>query len=225
MRRSSSDNIYEHIKNDILLGNIQFGEKIVEIDLSEKLNVSRTPLREAIKKLEIEGIIIRLPNGRLRVMDITYEKIEEIFDIRIALEEILFESIIKNKDALDKIFYNLLMTKHSIDNKDWKEARILFLEYNSLLYSLSSLEYTIKILKHYDFIISSLKRTSLQSKDRILVAYNEHVEISTFLIKGNLEGAKNANKNHILKSKEIIRKQFFSTVKIESYLSNDVRNR
>lgn len=206
MRKSSSDNIYETIKNDLLVGNIDFGDKVVEIDYANKLNVSRTPLREAIKKLEIEGIIERLPNGRLRIMEITQQKIDEIFEIRICLEGILFDSIIKNKNGVDRIYQNLILTKYLIDTENWEEARRLFLEYNSLVYSASSLEYAVKILRHYDFIISALKRKSLRSESRVLKAYNEHFEIISLLRNGEVEKAKEANKLHLLNAKEIVKK-------------------
>lgn len=202
MRKSSSDNIYETIKNDLLVGNIDFGDKIVEIDYANKLNVSRTPLREAIKKLEIEGIIERLPNGRLRVMEITSQKIDEIFEIRICLEGILFNSIVENKTEIDRIYQNLILTKYLIDTKNWSEVRRLFLEYNSLVYSASSLEYAVKILRHYDFIISALKRKSLKNESRILKAYEEHFEIISLLKENELEKAKEANRIHLLNAKE-----------------------
>ena len=198
MRKSSSDNIYETIKNDLLVGNIDFGDKVVEIDYANKLNVSRTPLREAI--------IERLPNGRLRIMEITQQKIDEIFEIRICLEGILFDSIIKNKNGVDRIYQNLILTKYLIDTENWEEARRLFLEYNSLVYSASSLEYAVKILRHYDFIISALKRKSLRSESRVLKAYNEHFEIISLLRDGEVEKAKEANKLHLLNAKEIVKK-------------------
>ncbi|MGL5543685.1 GntR family transcriptional regulator [Cetobacterium sp.] len=206
MRKSSSDNIYEIIKNDLLVGNIDFGDKVVEIDYANKLNVSRTPLREAIKKLEIEGIIERLPNGRLRIMEITTQKIEEIFEIRICLEAILFDSIVKNKNGIDRIYQNLILTKYLIDTQSWDEVRRLFLEYNLLVYSTSSLEFAVKILKHYDFIISALKTKSLKNEKRVLKAYSEHLEIITLLKEGSLEKAKEANRLHLLNAKEIVKK-------------------
>lgn len=205
MRKSSSDNIYESIKNDLLTGDISFGDKIVEIDYAQKLNVSRTPLREAIKKLEIEGIIERLPNGRLKILDITLKEIDEIFEIRISLEDILFNSIVKNKSGIDRIYQNLLLTNYLIETENWDEARRLFLEYNSLVYLASSLNYVIKILKHYDFIISILKRKSLKSEDRIIKAYKEHLEIINLLKENNLEKAKEANRIHLLNAKERVK--------------------
>ena len=80
------------------------------------------------------------------------------------------------------------------------------MEYNLLVYSTSSLEFAVKILKHYDFIISALKTKSLKNEKRVLKAYSEHLEIITLLKEGSLEKAKEANRLHLLNAKEIVKK-------------------
>ncbi|WP_297597987.1 GntR family transcriptional regulator [uncultured Cetobacterium sp.] len=204
MRKNVSDSIYEALKNEILNGDLNFGDKIVETDYSKKLNVSRTPLREAIKKLEIEGIIERLPNGRLRVMEINIVKVEEIFRIRIALENILFEAISLNKEGLERLQQNLYLTKSYIQLKNWDIARELFVQYNEIFYEISNLEFTVKILKHYDFIISKLKRNSLQNPERVIRAYEEHQEIISLLKNGDLKKTKELNTKHLENAKEFL---------------------
>lgn len=57
IRKNISDNIYDTIKELLLSGELDFSDKIVELEYCEKLNVSRTPLREAIKQLEIEELL------------------------------------------------------------------------------------------------------------------------------------------------------------------------
>lgn len=207
-RKNISDNIYEVIKQDLLTGILKFGDSISEIEYSEKLNVSRTPLREAIKKLEIEGIIDRLPNGRLRVMEITQGRIREIFQIRIALENIILESILREKKNLHSLLTsleeNLTLTKLYINTENWGEARKLFSEFNKLLYKASNLEFTVKIITQYDFVISKLRSDSLQNIERIKEAHLEHIELLDTLKKGDLEKVKVLNEAHLLKSKRSI---------------------
>ncbi|MGL6114029.1 GntR family transcriptional regulator [Cetobacterium sp. SF1] len=204
MRTNVSNNIYNMIKNDILIGELNFGDKIIEIDYSNKYNISRTPLREAIKQLEIEGIIERLPNGRLRIMEISEEKINEIFEIRIALEKLLFKSIIENNYSIQEISENLAMTKYHLDFENWDAARKLFFQFNDILYRTSNLEFTVKILKHYDFIISKLKRNALQNIERIKEAYEEHLDLYESLKNKNIEKIESINKLHLNNARKII---------------------
>lgn len=204
MRTNVSNNIYNLIKKDILEGELNFGDKIVEIDYSNKLNISRTPLREAIKQLETEGIIERLPNGRLRVMNIDEKKVQEIFEIRIVLENLLFKSIIDNNYDIGVLSENLAMTKYHLDFENWEAARKLFFQFNEELYRISNLEFTIKILKHYDFIISKLKRGALKNTNRIIKAFEEHYELYLCLKDKNLEKVEQINRKHLDNAKYTI---------------------
>jgi DNA-binding GntR family transcriptional regulator len=210
-RKNTSDNIYETIKEEILSGELNFGDRIIEIDYSKKLNVSRTPLREAIKKLEIEGLVERMMNGRVKIIDITPKKIKEIFQIRIALENILLDSIRENSEAISLLEENIILTEHFIKLKKWNEAKKLFTEFNKILYKKSDLEFTIKILKQYDFIISKLRQTSLnKNEERIISACEEHKLIVKYLKSDQLELAKTVNINHLLSAERSLLESFDS---------------
>lgn len=203
-RKSISDNVYDAIKEHLLSQELNFGDKIIELDYCEKLNVSRTPLREAIKQLEIEGIIERAPNGRIRVMSMDEKRIDEIFQIRIALEDIIFNNLSKNNEFISKLEANLKLTEFQVKSQNWNEARKLFSEFNKILYSHSELEFTIKILKYYNFILEKLRFNSLENDSRIIEAYHEHIILLEYFKNNDIENAKLFNKEHLLRSKESI---------------------
>lgn len=86
--------VYEvtaRLRNEILNGNLQEGEKLVQDEWAEKLNVSRTPIREALKQLEMEGLVKLTPRRGAIVTPITKEDIEEIYYMRSILEGIVVE--------------------------------------------------------------------------------------------------------------------------------------
>lgn len=203
-RKSISNNVYETIREHLLSQELNFGDKIVELDYCEKLNVSRTPLREAIKQLEIEGIIERAANGRIKIMSMDEKRIDEIFQIRIALEDIIFNNLNSNKDFISKLENNLKLTEFQIKSENWNEARKLFSEFNKILYSYSNLEFTIKSLKFYNFILEKLRYNSLENSIRIIEAYQEHLKLLTYFKNNDIENAKLFNKQHLLHSKESI---------------------
>lgn len=203
-RKNISDNVYEAIREHLLSQELNFGDKIVELDYCQKFNVSRTPLREAIKQLEIEGIIERAPNGRIKVMSMDEKRIDEIFQIRIALEDIIFNNLSKNDEFIPKLEANLKLTEFQVKSKNWNEARKLFSEFNKILYSYSGLEFTIKILKYYNFILEKLRYNSLENNTRIVEAYQEHLILLKYFKNNDIENAKIFNKEHLLRSKESI---------------------
>ena len=90
-KKKSWEEAYDYIKNKIFKMKLKPGEMVSEYSLAKELNMSRTPVREALKKLEQEGLIISSPNGRKRVFILTIKDINDIFD----LKEILEVSIVR----------------------------------------------------------------------------------------------------------------------------------
>lgn len=210
-RKNVSDSIYEVIKENFLSGKLDFGDSIVESDYCKKYNISKTPLREAIKKLEIEGIVERYPNGRMGIMDIDEESIEEIIEIRISLENLIFKKIIKDgkiDEITKKLNQNLKLTEFYIESCNLNEARKLFENFNEILYKFSGLKFTTKILKNYTFILSKLRNNSLKNEKRVRKAFGEHKLLVKYLEENNLEKLSELNTNHLLASKESILKYF-----------------
>lgn len=204
-RTNISDNIYIQLKEQFMTGQFEFGEKIVELELCEKLNVSRTPLREAIKKLEIEGVIERTPNGRIKIMEMNEERIEEIFDIRIALEDIIFDrlfSLDSTKNLILELENNINLTKFYIEISNVIELKKLFSDFNKILYKYCKLDFTTKILKSYTFILGKLRLSSLESNIRLKEAYLEHIEILKCIKNNELDKAKKINRKHLSKAKK-----------------------
>jgi DNA-binding GntR family transcriptional regulator len=83
---SISDQIYEVLKEHILLGEITPGERIIESNIAEELKTSRTPVREAFQRLVQDGLAERVPQGGVRATIITPRMVKEIFGIRAVLE-------------------------------------------------------------------------------------------------------------------------------------------
>lgn len=141
-------------------------------------------------------------------MDMDEKRIDEIFQIRIALEDIIFNNIVQNEQLLLKLEDNLKLTEFQINSENWNEARKLFSEFNKILYQSSNLEFTIKILKFYNFILSKLKRNSLEKSIRVKEAYKEHLSLFEYLKNNDVENAKLLNRNHLNSSKQSAIKYF-----------------
>lgn len=85
-RLSTKDLVYSDIKRKIVEGRLKPGQGINEKELAEESEVSRTPVREAVQKLELEELIVRLPNGRLKVAPLSVKEAQEVFKVRELLE-------------------------------------------------------------------------------------------------------------------------------------------
>ena len=85
-RKSLGQHVFDNLKQAIIRGNIVPGEKLVESHIAQMLGISRTPVREAIHKLERERLIERQPRGGFTVLGLNRDEIEETFGIRGVLE-------------------------------------------------------------------------------------------------------------------------------------------
>ena len=78
--------VYYKLRDNILNGIYEEGMLLQEIKISEEFGVSRTPVREALKQLELEGLILMIPNKGARVLSISTEDIKDIYEIRSLIE-------------------------------------------------------------------------------------------------------------------------------------------
>ncbi|MBP3470033.1 MAG: GntR family transcriptional regulator [Lachnospiraceae bacterium] len=102
------DVVFNTLRQAILRGELKPGERLMEIKLANKLGVSRTPIREAIRKLELEGLVLMIPRKGAEVADISEKSLRDVLEVRKALEELAVQL------ACDKI------TKEEIE--DLKKA-------------------------------------------------------------------------------------------------------
>ena len=82
------DVVFNTLRQAILRGELKPGERLMEIQLANKLGVSRTPIREAIRKLELEGLVLMIPRKGAEVADISEKSLRDVLEVRKALEEL-----------------------------------------------------------------------------------------------------------------------------------------
>lgn len=82
------DVVFNTLRQAILRGELKPGERLMEIQLANKLGVSRTPIREAIHKLELEGLVLMIPRKGAEVADISEKSLRDVLEVRKALEEL-----------------------------------------------------------------------------------------------------------------------------------------
>lgn len=80
--------VFEALREAIINGTLEPGERLMEIQLAEEMGVSRTPVREAIRKLELEGFVVMVPRKGAYVAGLSMKDIADVFEIRTALESL-----------------------------------------------------------------------------------------------------------------------------------------
>ena len=89
------DVVFNTLRKAILKGELKPGERLMEIALAERLGVSRTPVREAMRKLELEGLVVMIPRRGAQVANITEKDLNDVLEVRMALENLSIENACK----------------------------------------------------------------------------------------------------------------------------------
>lgn len=209
-KKSIREQVYEYLKSEIVSGRIKEETRIVEEEYAEKLNVSRTPLREALRMLELEGLVEAREKGGVTIPKTTKEDVEEVVKIRIALETLMLEEVFKEVQPLDlKMLEDNVKYTGTIIDDDSKVDEIFkyFSEFNKILYKISKLPRVISLINNLNLYLKKFRKISAENKDRRFSAYKDHKDIVELIKQGNKEKAIEVNKKHLLEAKEFLIKQ------------------
>lgn len=206
---SLGQRIFKKIQNDILNGRYLPGEVFTEGKLSEELGVSRTPIREALKQLESEGLVRATPGRRIVVEGITAKDIEDIYTIRMlieglaarwAAENITEPELTEIRDALD------LEEFYTKKGKDAKSLLKLDSRFHDLLFKACKSKPLNSILSTFHHYVQRARKSSLEIPGRAEKVYEEHRNIFKAIEEGNPDLAEKLTIEHIRNAKESVMK-------------------
>lgn len=171
--------IFEKIRNDILNNHYCVGEKIVEMKLAESLGVSRTPVREALKQLELEGLITNIPNRGVVVQGLSEQDILDIHAIRSNIEGIAVKwAVERMNDELVKELTEIydLMEFYAF-KKDFEKMLEMSSKFHEMIYTATKSRYLEQVLRDYQLFIQCFRINSLKSSGRAVEVLKEYKEI------------------------------------------------
>ena len=194
--------VYDSLKKYILSLNIYLKENDFHLDerqLSEKLGVSRTPIREAIAKLESEGIVITVPRRGVFVHRKSKKELIDIVTVWAGLEGYAAHLIIKNskKEEIESLNKYCQYTKQNVlsDLDNYSNDNIKFHEQ---IMKLTKVKLMSEILGSQLIHLQYLRKKFIIQSDRSLKSIDEHSEIVKFLVAGQAIKAEKLLKNHAL---------------------------
>ena len=191
--------VFNLLQNDILDGKYQPGDSLIETRLSDELGVSRTPIREAIRQLELEGLVQAIPNKGAVVTGISAKDIEDIYTIRMAVEGLAA------RWAAEKITSGELEElKEAVDLEEFytqKNDTTHLLKFDSMFHEIiykasksKPLMHTLSTFHHY---VQRARSASLSSPGRAQKVLEEHKVILQAIMEHNQEMAEKLIVEHI----------------------------
>lgn len=205
--RQASEDIYEQIKRDIIELKLRPGEFVQVEGLAKRVNASRTPVREAVARLIHEGLLERLPGRKLKVSEITITDIEEIYQVREAIEGLACQMAAPNvigpvAERLTACIQRLLQAE---SRSDFDTCFVEDAQFHGIILEIAGNRQFQHIIGHLDARVHRLRYAGLGVESRLLKWNQEHLEIFERLIARDPKGAREAMEIHLRSAREDFR--------------------
>lgn len=195
---------YETLKHAIITGELPAGVRIVETEYANKLHISRTPLREALRKLERDGLVEYVIRRGVVVRAFTIDDVEEIYTIRNVLEMTTLPAIIENitQEDILSLREKLREMDRLMENNKIEELSVLSRSFHDQITAASGLKRILHVIQGQDEYIHRFSALSIAKDNRRMEAHQEHHRIVELLDARDLEGLKTLMSRHIESSKQ-----------------------
>ncbi|WP_249029163.1 GntR family transcriptional regulator [Tannockella kyphosi] len=204
---SLGSRIFIVLRDKILNEEYKAGQKLNEVALSKELNISRTPIREALKQLELEGLVKSIPNKGVYVLGFSGRDIDDMLEIRYALEglaiQLAIERIDESQLAKIKEIYDLM--EFYAKKGDQDKFNELNISFHESIYKGTQSLYFEQLLKDINYYIHVTSRHSIRQPKRLESAAIEHREIYEAIVERDKEKAKEKIQNHIRKTQFLVK--------------------
>jgi DNA-binding GntR family transcriptional regulator len=209
-RKSLGEHVFESLKQAIIRGKISPDEWLVESHIAETLGISRTPVREAIHKLEREGLIERQPRGGFTALGLNRDDIEETFGLRGLLEGYAARlAAVKHKaQELKPLETKIEDFQKALDLKKMDLLPAINTEFHDLLYGLSKSPKLINMINGLRDQIYRYREMILKERKFASTSNLDHKRMLQCIRKRDAEGAERLVKDHILRGREMVLKAY-----------------
>lgn len=193
------EKIFEVIKEKILMGILKPGDPLVEVKLAEELGVSRTPIREALRQLELEGLVYSIPHKGAFVAGVTAQDIEDIYTIRMLLEGLAARWAAQKitKDEEDELTEIITLMELYTKKKDIPKVMKTDSQFHQLIYKASKSKPLEHVLSTFHSYIIRARATSFETPGRLEEAMEEHKLIFEAIVSRDPDKAEEYMKLHV----------------------------
>jgi len=200
------DVIFNTLRQAIILGELKPGERLMEVHLAEKMGVSRTPVREAIRKLELEGLVNMVPRKGAHVADLSVKDIMDVLEVRACLDG-LATSLAANRitqDEIKELRHIHMQFINYIERDNLQGSIKKDVEFHDVIYRSSRNERLIQITSNLREQVQRFRVIYLKDYSNTRDIINEHTEIIDALVAKDPVKAQEVAHKHIKKQEETI---------------------
>lgn len=193
------DVVFNTLRQAILKGELAPGERLMEIQLAERLGVSRTPIREAIRKLELEGLVLMIPRKGAEVAKISEKSLRDVLEVRRSLEELAIELACQRMtpDSVDDLerkqeeFRVAILRGNAMEIAETDEA------YHDVIYKGTCNDRLVQMINNLREQMYRYRLEYIKDEEKRQILLMEHDNILEAVRQRKVEEAKEAMREHI----------------------------
>ena len=209
---SLGSRVFQRLREDILSGKYKEHDELRENTIGKELGVSRTPVREALRQLELEGLVTIIPNKGAYVTGITTKDVHDIYTVRSMLEGLCARWATEHisQEQLDELEEIMLlsefhMKRESGNNTD--QIAILDGRFHAVLYDACDSRILSHVLKDFHKYVQTARKTSIVSEERARKSIREHKQILRSIRDRDADLAEQLANEHILHVMQNLKRQ------------------
>ena len=193
------DVVFNTLRQAILKGELAPGERLMEIQLAQKLGVSRTPIREAIRKLELEGLVLMIPRRGAEVAKISEKSLKDVLEVRRSLEELAIELACQRmtEAELAQLERAQAAFRDTIGEGDAMKIAELDEAYHDVIYNCTRNARLVQILNNLREQMYRFRLEYIKEEDKRQILLLEHEKILSALRGRRVAEARAAVREHI----------------------------
>lgn len=200
------DVVFNTLRQAILKGELKPGERLMEIALAERLGVSRTPIREAMRKLELEGLVVMIPRRGAQVANITEKDLNDVLEVRIALENMAIEKACKrmNEEQMGKLWIAAREFEHMIAEGDLVKLAEADEDFHEIIYQAADNVRLNQVLNNMREQIYRYRVEYLKEGETRDVLVKEHEELYHAIRERDVQKAQEISFHHLENQRQAI---------------------
>jgi len=209
-RRSLGQSVYENLKEAIVEGTLVSESRVVETRFAEALGISRTPVREAMHKLEREGLLRQDPKGGFYVVGLTRADIEEAFGIRSVLESYAarLATIRHREGELAPLEEKLADYEACLERGQVDKLAGINTDFHDLLYGLSRSPKLVKMINDIRVQIFRFRQVILRIEEMARISNKDHRLMMAAIRTRQADRVEQLVREHILRGQDIVLREF-----------------
>lgn len=196
--------VFHKLREDILSGKYEEHEELKEVAIGEEMGVSRTPVREAFRQLELEGLIQIIPNKGAYVTGITEKDVKDIYMIRSLLEGLCARWATEHitKEQMEEMEENVYLAKFHAQKGHLEQLAELDSRFHDIMYEACNSKMLEHELKDYHQYVLRVRKRTLSSANRGPKSNEEHEQIMEAIKSGNADLAEQLANRHMINAYE-----------------------